>query len=311
LAYVANRTEAISFSSTVFPPIAGIDFARMGKSKANKQGIEPQTTGGIDGRESWRIFRIMSEFVEGFEVMAEVGPAVSIFGSARTKPDHPDYKAAVKTSRLLAQQKFAVITGGGPGIMEAGNKGAFEAGGQSIGLNISLPHEQEGNRYQTISLDFHYFYARKVMFVKYADAFVCFPGGFGTLDEFFETLTLVQTLKIEAFPIVLYGSEFWGGLVDWMRKQLIPNFIDGEDVDIFRIVDTPEEAVKQVRQGIKKHWWAPADAVEVERNQAKGPAAVTPLSGYRTQDTGEGTRYGKRPRISSKDHIDFNKRPTT
>ncbi len=263
-----------------------------------------------DGRESWRIFRIMSEFVEGFEVMAEVGPAVSVFGSARTKPDHPDYKAAVETSRLLAKHKFAVITGGGPGIMEAANKGAYDAGGHSIGLNISLPHEQEGNRYQTISLDFHYFYARKVMFVKYADAFVCFPGGFGTMDEFFETLTLIQTLKIEAFPIVLYGSKFWGGLVEWMKEQLVPKYIDAEDVDIFRIVDTPADAVKQVRQGIKKHWWAPADAVAVEKAEEKGPLAKNPLAGYRTQDTGEGTRYGKRPRISSKEHIKFNKRPT-
>jgi len=137
----------------------------------------------IDHREAWRVFRIMSEFVEGFEVMSEVGNAVSLFGSARTKPDHPDYLAAVETSRLLAAAGFAVITGGGPGIMEAGNKGAFEAKGTSVGLNIALPHEQEGNRYQTISLDFHYFYARKVMFVKYADAFVCFPGGFGTLTN--------------------------------------------------------------------------------------------------------------------------------
>lgn len=264
-----------------------------------------------DGRESWRIFRIMSEFVEGFEVMAEVGPAVSLFGSARTKPDHPDYVAAVETSRLLAKAGLAVITGGGPGIMEAGNKGAFEAGGTSVGLNISLPQEQEGNRYQTISLDFHYFYARKVMFVKYADAFICFPGGFGTLDEFFETLTLVQTLKIEAFPIVLYGKAFWTGIVDWMRSQLLPRFIDEEDIDIFRIVDSPEECVKVVRQGIRKHWWQPVDAMAVEHDAGTGPKAKTPLSGYRTQDTGEGTRYGKRPRISKKDHINYNRRPPT
>src|SRR6185312_13327967 len=144
--------------------------------------------------ESWRVFRIMSEFVEGFEVLDRLSKAVSIFGSARTHPDDPMYEAAETTARLLVRSKFAVITGGGPGIMEAGNKGAFEAGGTSVGLNISLPHEQESNRYQTISLDFHYFYARKVMFVKYAAAFICFPGGYGTLDEFFETLTLIQTL---------------------------------------------------------------------------------------------------------------------
>src|SRR5882724_6296290 len=170
-----------------------------------------------DVKDSWRIFRIMAEFVEGFEVMAPVGRAVSIFGSARTKPDDPFFKAAEETARLLAKEGFDVITGGGPGIMEAGNKGAFEAGGTSVGLNISLPHEQESNRYQSISLDFHYFYARKVMFVKYALAFICFPGGYGTLDEFFETLTLMQTMKTEAFPIILFGSAYWNGLVDWIR----------------------------------------------------------------------------------------------
>src|SRR5690349_17524612 len=167
-------------------------------------------------KDSWRIFRIMAEFVEGFEALADLGRAVTIFGSARTHPDDRYFKAAEETARLLAKSGFSVITGGGPGIMEAGNKGAFEAGGQSIGLNITLPHEQNANRYQTISLDFHYFYARKVMFVKYAAAFICFPGGYGTLDEFFEVLTLVQTLKIEAFPILLYGKDFWDGLVEWM-----------------------------------------------------------------------------------------------
>src|SRR5437660_3854707 len=144
--------------------------------------------------DSWRIFRIMSEFVEGFEAMAPVGRAVTIFGSARTKPADPFYKMAEQTARLLAKQKLGVITGGGPGIMEAGNKGAFEAGGTSVGLNITLPQEQQANKYLSISLDFHYFYVRKVMFVKYAAAFVCFPGGYGTLDEFFETITLIQTL---------------------------------------------------------------------------------------------------------------------
>jgi uncharacterized protein (TIGR00730 family) len=276
-----------------------------------KQQSESVKSGQPDGHESWRIFRIMSEFVEGFEVMSEVGPAVSIFGSARTKPEHPDYKAAEETSRLLCKAGFSVITGGGPGIMEAGNKGAFEAGGESVGLNITLPHEQEGNRYQTISLDFHYFYARKVMFTKYADAFICFPGGFGTMDEFFETLTLVQTLKIEAFPIILYGSKFWGGLVDWMKTQLVPHYISPDDVDIFRLVDSPADAVKLVKQGVKKHWWAPAEAIEAAIAEKTGPKKKTPLSGFGTRDTGEGTRYGRRPRISNKKHIDFNKRPVT
>lgn len=176
----------------------------------------------IDGKDSWRIFRIMSEFVEGFEALGGIGKAVSIFGSARTDPDHADFKAAEKVAHLLAKDGYAVITGGGPGIMEAGNKGAFDAGGTSVGCNITLPQEQEGNAYQTISLDFHYFYARKVMFLKYTSAIVCFPGGFGTLDEFFETVTLIQTLKCEPFPVILYGSDYWGGLVEWMRKTLLP-----------------------------------------------------------------------------------------
>jgi len=261
----------------------------------------------MDSHEAWRVFRIMSEFVEGFEVMSTIGPAVSVFGSARTKPDHPDYLAAVETSRLLTKAGFGVITGGGPGIMEAGNKGAFDAKGTSVGLNIALPQEQEGNRYQTISLDFHYFYARKVMFVKYADAFICFPGGFGTLDEFFETLTLIQTMKVESFPIVLYGSAFWGGLVDWMKQQLVPHYIGADDVDIFRIVDSPKEAVKQVVNGVKKHWWNPQQAQDIEKAVKQGPRATTPLSGYRNEETGEGTRYGKRPRISTKKSIAFKK----
>ena len=232
----------------------------------------------LDSQDSWRIFRIMAEFVEGFEVMAPVGRAVSLFGSARTGPDDPFYLAAERTSALLAKAGFAVITGGGPGIMEAGNKGAFEAGGTSIGLNITLPQEQEANKYQTISLDFHYFYARKVMFVKYASAFICFPGGYGTLDEFFETLTLIQTLKIEAFPIILYGSEYWGGLVEWMQKALLPTFVDAEDVNIFRVVDSSEEAVRLVKQGVKTHWWQPADAeLNREGRQRNQPQQESPL----------------------------------
>lgn len=253
--------------------------------------------------DSWRIFRIMAEFVEGFEVMANVRTGVSMFGSARTRPDDPFYKQAEETARLLAKEGLAVITGGGPGIMEAGNKGAFEAGGTSIGLNITLPQEQEGNRYQTISLDFHYFYARKVMFVKYASAFICFPGGFGTLDEFFEVLTLVQTLKVEPYPIVLYGSAYWTGLVDWLKAQLGPSFIDAEDVEIFKIADTPKDAVRMVKQGIKRPWWKPvgdeAKKVTEAPNVAKG---AKPIETSASADTGEGTRYGTRPRKTTKKH---------
>jgi uncharacterized protein (TIGR00730 family) len=264
----------------------------------------------LDGRDSWRIFRIMAEFVEGFESLAGIGPAVTMFGSARTRPDDPYYRAAEETARLLARAGFAVITGGGPGIMEAANKGAFEAGGISVGCNITLPQEQEANRYQTISLDFHYFYARKVMFVKYASAFICFPGGYGTLDEFFETITLIQTLKSEAFPVVLYGSEYWDGLVDWMRRQLIPKYIDPEDIDIFRLVDTPQDAVKQIRQGIRKHWWRPLDE-ELEALAGNGrQRRQLPLAGSKSANTGEGTRYGSRPRHTSKKHAKPEKKPS-
>ncbi len=230
------------------------------------------TTNAVDGKDSWRVFRIMAEFVEGFESLAEVGEAVSIFGSARTKPDSPYYAAAQETARRLCDAGFAVITGGGPGIMEAANRGAFEAGGISVGCNITLPQEQEGNRYQTIGLDFHYFYVRKVMFVKYATAFICFPGGYGTLDEFFETITLVQTLKIEPSPIILYGSKHWAGLVDWLRGTLVAEgFIDGEDLDIFRIVDTPADAVRQVKAGIRKPWWAARPRAQASGDAPGGP----------------------------------------
>ena len=248
----------------------------------------------------------MAEFIEGFETLAPIGRAVTIFGSARTRPDDPMFKAAEETARLLAKEDFAVITGGGPGIMEAGNKGAFEAGGTSVGCNICLPHEQQSNMYQTISLDFHYFYARKVMFVKYACAFICFPGGYGTLDEFFETITLIQTMKTEAFPIILFGSHYWTGLVDWMRATLLPHFIDGEDLDIFRIVDTPQEAVRLVKQGLKKHWWRPLD--KELKEAIRNSSGKTPLSGAAAPNTGEGTRYGRRPKRTEQKHADSPKK---
>jgi uncharacterized protein (TIGR00730 family) len=263
----------------------------------------------MSANDSWRIFRIMSEFVEGYEVMAQVGKAVSLFGSARTRPGDAYFQAAEETARQLAKAGYAVITGGGPGIMEAANKGAFEAGGQSVGLNITLPQEQEANRYQTISLDFHYFYARKVMFVKYASAFICFPGGYGTLDEFFEVITLTQTLKIEPFPIILYGTPFWSGLMAWMRSQLNPQFIDPEDIDIFKIVDSPHDVVRLMKQSAKRHWWRPLDA---ELTTAAGNGASSqkpPLAGAKSGDTGEGTRYGKRPKHPDKTHIASPRKP--
>jgi uncharacterized protein (TIGR00730 family) len=271
---------------------------------------DPRQALAPDGHDSWRVFRIMSEFVEGFEMMAPVGRAVSLFGSARAKPEGKYYADAEETSRLLAKAGFAVITGGGPGIMEAGNKGAFEAGGTSIGLNITLPQEQEANKYQTISLDFHYFYARKVMFVKYASAFVCFPGGFGTLDEFFETITLVQTLKVEPLPIILYGRSFWGGLDGWMREQLMPHYVDGEDVEIYRIVDSPRDVVQLVKSGVKRPWWQPRDEelkqIAAPAGELAGPPVV---GGGESEDTGEGTRYGRRPKQSQKAHVKPGRKP--
>jgi uncharacterized protein (TIGR00730 family) len=197
----------------------------------------------------WRIFKIMGEFVEGFDDLARISPGVSIFGSARLEPDNEYYQAAVETGRLLARAGYAVITGGGPGIMEAGNKGAFEAGGISIGCNIELPFEQAPNPYQTISLTFNYFFVRKVMFVKYAVAFIIFPGGFGTMDELFEALTLIQTRKIRNFPVVLFGREYWGGLVQWIKEIMIEKAtISPEDIDLLILTDSPEEAVQAVIQ---------------------------------------------------------------
>src|SRR6266849_9508680 len=193
----------------------------------------------------WRIFRIMAEFVDSFEVMSKVGPAVTIFGSARMSRKDRHYKAAVDLARGLAKHNLAVITGGGPGIMEAANKGAALAKGKSVGLNIELPNEQKGNPYANIPLHFHYFFSRKVCFVKYTLASVFIPGGFGTLDEFAEVATLVQTQRIPEFPLILFGSAFWKGLVRWMKDQMLARnkFIGPGDMDLFNITDDPEEAI--------------------------------------------------------------------
>ena len=197
-------------------------------------------------RDMWRIFRVMAEFVEGFDELASVGPAVSIFGSARTKPDHPAFKLAEETAFKLAKSNFAVITGGGGGIMEAANKGAADAGGKSIGLNIELPMEQAPNEHQNLSLDFRYFFCRKVMFLKYAHGFIVFPGGYGTMDELFESLVLIQTLKQASFPIVLMGGDYWDGLIKWVKEKMLDEheYISPEDVDVFTIASTADEAVK-------------------------------------------------------------------
>ncbi len=197
--------------------------------------------------DNWRIFRIMAEFVEGFEEMAKVTPAVSIFGAAREKPGEKYYKIASEIGAKLVRKGFSVITGGGPGMMEAGNKGAFESGGKSIGLNIELPHEQKPNPYLTKTMNFRYFFARKVMFVKYATAFIIMPGGFGTIDELFESITLIQTKKINEFPVILVGTEYWQGLLDWLKKEMLGRgYIDASDLDLFLTADTADEAVAHV-----------------------------------------------------------------
>jgi len=192
----------------------------------------------------WRIFRIMAEFVDSFETLSQIGPAVTVFGSARIARDHPAYLATVELTKALAKHNLAVITGGGPGIMEAANKGAALGKGKSVGLNIQLPHEQHGNRYANIPMNFHYFFARKVCFVKYSIGFVFMPGGFGTLDEFFEVLTLVQTERIPEFPLILFGTDHWRGLIRWMKERVeARKFISPGDLDLFKLTDDPQEAV--------------------------------------------------------------------
>jgi uncharacterized protein (TIGR00730 family) len=190
----------------------------------------------------WRVLRIMSEFVNGFDALAHIPPCVTIFGSARTLPDDPAYAAAIETARLLAKAGFGIITGGGPGIMEAANKGAQEGGNLSIGCNIELPFEQAPNQYLDISLDFRYFFVRKTMFVKYSNAFIIFPGGFGTMDELFEALTLIQTKKVSNFPVILYGSKYWEGLLKWIREMMLDEEkVSVDDVALLRISDDPQE----------------------------------------------------------------------
>ena len=201
----------------------------------------------------WRVFRIMGEFVEGFDTLAELGPAVSIFGSARVGPEDPWYQAAEETARLFVEHGFGVITGGGPGIMEAANKGATEADGDSVGCNIELPFEQGMNRWVKTAVNFRYFFVRKTMFVKYARGFIIFPGGFGTMDELFEALTLIQTGKVRHFPVVLMGTEYWGGMVEWLRRVMVEEGkIAADDMQLIHLTDSPEEAVRHVAEAQKE-----------------------------------------------------------
>jgi uncharacterized protein (TIGR00730 family) len=202
----------------------------------------------------WRVLRIQGEFVEGFDTLARLGPAVSIFGSARTPADDPMYAAAVETARLLAEAGLVVITGGGPGIMEAGNKGAKEGQGVSVGLNIELPFEEQSNPYVDISINFHYFFVRKMMFVKYAQAFVIFPGGFGTMDELFEALTLIQTGKITNFPVIMFGSEYWAGMLGWLKDRMLSGEkISPGDIELMYVTDSPEEVRDRILEAMQKN----------------------------------------------------------
>jgi uncharacterized protein (TIGR00730 family) len=241
------------------PPDPSLNRAsRLGAPTEDEQFLESPTgtpkSFDFTRSDPWRVFRIMGEFVEGFDTLANVGPAVTIFGSARVPPDHPQYTAAVATARLISEAGFAVITGGGPGIMEAANRGAKEAGGVSIGCNIELPFEQGTNPYVEVAINFRYFFVRKTMFVKYAEAFIIFPGGFGTLDELFEALTLIQTGKVRNFPVILFGSEYWRGLVDWIRGVMLEEGkISADDLQLLVVTDDPEEAVRIIVDCHERH----------------------------------------------------------
>jgi uncharacterized protein (TIGR00730 family) len=250
-------------------------------------GFSNNTPAGLMQIDTWRIFRIMSEFVEGFETMGQIGPAVSIFGSARTPESDPYYIQARDLSRMLSQRGFSIITGGGPGIMEAANRGAHDVGGLSVGLNITLPHEQSANPYAKIRMDFHYFFARMVMFVKYACSFVCFPGGFGTLHEFFNSMTLIQTGKSERFPVILIGKEFWSGMDKWIRSELLSKHeyhkISPEDMDLFVITDSIQEAAEIIQQANMNQLAAPQPAIT---RTGEGTVMGFPAQEYAKADDG-------------------------
>ena len=231
------------------------------EDKKIREKLKQKTWNEIKTNDSWAIFKIMSEFVDGYEKLSRIGPCVSVFGSARTKSDNKYYKLAEDISYKLTQNGYGVITGGGPGIMEAGNKGARRGGGVSVGLNIELPFEQHDNPYidKDKNLEFDYFFVRKVMFVKYAQGFVAMPGGFGTLDELFEAITLIQTNKIGKFPIVLVGSEFWNGILDWIKSTMLSKYknISKKDLDLFSIVDSSDDVIDIINNFYKKHHLRP------------------------------------------------------
>ena len=233
----ANVSPAVGAQEKDAQPFAATEDERLLERTEDVAEIAPTP-------DSWRVFRIMGEFVEGFDTLSHLGPAVSIFGSARTLPEAPEYVAAEETARLLVESGFGVITGGGPGIMEAANKGATDAGGESIGCNIELPFEQGTNAYVKTAINFRYFFVRKTMFVKYADGFIIFPGGFGTMDELFEALTLIQTGKVHNFPLILFGSRYWSGLQQWLQDVMLETGrLSPDDLAIIQVTDSPEEAV--------------------------------------------------------------------
>jgi uncharacterized protein (TIGR00730 family) len=235
---------------------------RTGKETEDEQLLQsapPAEQGVADftRTDTWRVLRIMGEFVQGFDALAHLGPAVAVFGSARTEPDAPMYEAARETARLLAERRFAIITGGGPGIMEAANRGAVEAGARSVGCTIELPFEQDTNRYADIVVNFRYFFARKTMFVKYAAGFVIFPGGFGTIDELFDALTLIQTGKLRNFPIVLFGTEYWRGLIDWLEHSaLAAGNISRADLGLLALTDSPDAVCEKIAEWYDSERWA-------------------------------------------------------
>jgi uncharacterized protein (TIGR00730 family) len=247
--------------------------ARMdgGKMTEDEKLLTRPTRPAFMGEDPWRVLRIQAEFVDGFDALATLGPAVTVFGSARIKEGSPTYELARAIGRRLAEAGFAVITGGGPGVMEAANRGCQEGGGISVGCNVELPHEQSLNDYVDLGVDFRYFFARKTMFVKYADAFVILPGGVGTLDELFEALTLIQTGKIEHFPVILVGHEYWSGLIDWMRRVQLPaGTIDAEDLRLFHVTDDPDQVLRLIRAYSRDDHGDPPE--ELELRTPRGPA---------------------------------------
>jgi hypothetical protein len=250
-----NKTVDTILDISLLNPAVYEDDARI------KEAFQDRDWNEIKSADSWVIFKVLAEFVEGFDKLAKIGPCVSIFGSARTKPDNPYYVIAEEIAAKLVRHGYGVITGGGPGIMEAGNKGAFEQGGKSVGLNITLPFEQHSNIYidQDKNINFDFFFVRKVMFVKYSQGFIVLPGGFGTLDELFEALTLIQTKKIGRFPIILVGRSYWSGLIDWMKGTMLEgeSNINPEDLKLFSIVETPDEAVRVIDEFYSKYLLKP------------------------------------------------------